>query len=260
MKNTIKLVTLSAAALITLSFAGQSFAAATHHFTDLEGVASKDKIIALQESGDVRGISDERYFPNATITAAQGIQLIVNALDLNIDTIRFFKEPKATDYYSKADDNAWYAKTLIIAANNGLDLPKDLNPDQTWTREAFTRQLMHAIETHVGLPVVKIRPDRIADTDKFANGVDSVILSAVVLNIAKLDDKNNFLPTQPITRAEAGEEIYDALAYLNARQTAGDAPSDVHSHPMIPVTGTSSEVHSHPMIPATDATSTSNNG
>ncbi|NBD24340.1 S-layer homology domain-containing protein [Paenibacillus glycinis] len=124
------------------------------------------------------------------------------------------KAPKASDYYSKADDTAWYANTLIIAANNGLDLPKDIDPEQTWTREEFTRPLMNAIATQVGLPVVKMSPDRIADTDKFANGVDSVILGAFVLNIAKLDDDNNFLPAKSITRAEAGEEIYDALAYL----------------------------------------------
>jgi len=97
-----KMVSLSTAIILTLTFAGSSFAAVTP-FTDLTNVSAKDKIFALQERGYIKGIGDSLFAPNDAITAAQGVQFIVNALELNLDTIRFIKAPKATDYFAKAN-------------------------------------------------------------------------------------------------------------------------------------------------------------
>src|SRR4029453_16046345 len=115
MTGKFKLITLAATAVLTLSIAGQSFAA-TSTFTDLANVTAKEKITSLQERGLVHGVSSDSFFPDATLTAAQGIQLIVNALDLNIDLIRFIKAPQATDYFKNADNAAWYSDDLIIVA------------------------------------------------------------------------------------------------------------------------------------------------
>ncbi|TEB05574.1 hypothetical protein Psch_02615 [Pelotomaculum schinkii] len=55
-----KMVSLSAAAVLTLTFAGHSFAAA-NPFTDLTNVTAKEKIIALQEQGYVKGVGDNLF-------------------------------------------------------------------------------------------------------------------------------------------------------------------------------------------------------
>lgn len=210
-----KLVTLAATAVLSLSIAGQSFAA-TSTFTDLTNAAAKDKISSLQERGLVNGVSSDRFSPDATLTAAQGIKLIVNALDLNMDLIRFVKEPKATDYFEKADNAAWYADTLIIAANNNMDLPKDLDPNQTWTKEQFTHQLILAIELHSNLPIIKIMPVEIGDQADLSIEYDGSIQRALALGIAALDNEGNFKPQQSISRADAAELIFNALAYIEA--------------------------------------------
>jgi hypothetical protein len=80
--------------------------------------------------------------------------MIVNAAGLNLNTIRFAKEPKATDYFANANNSAWYAQALIIAGVHGLDLPADLQPGQKLTREEFTHQLIDAIELSGQLPMV----------------------------------------------------------------------------------------------------------
>ena len=118
-----KIISLSTVFALILTFSSQCALAATTPFTDIDNVAAKDKIISLQEKGFVNGIGNGLFAPDSKLTAAEGIQLIVNSLDLNLDLVSFFKEPKATDYFKKADDSAWYADALIIAAVNGVDLP-----------------------------------------------------------------------------------------------------------------------------------------
>ncbi|WDV92935.1 S-layer homology domain-containing protein [Brevibacillus parabrevis] len=215
MKATRKLLAFSTFALLTLSMAQQGFAASAP-FTDLQNVAAKNKIMALQQQGILRGVDDHRFMPDATITAAQGIQLIVSAFRLNIDNIRFIKEPKTTDYFAKADNDAWYSNVLIIAANNGLDLPADLEPEQIWTKEQFIHQLMLAMETHYDLPMIKIAPRDFADLEQLNPSYQGTIQRALVLGIAKLDDGQKMHPRDAITRQEAAEIIYNALEYVKA--------------------------------------------
>ncbi|MGG1661792.1 S-layer homology domain-containing protein [Brevibacillus sp. NRS-1366] len=215
MKTTRTLLAFSTFALLTLSIAQQGFAAPTP-FTDLANVSGKDKILALQQMGALRGVEDNQFMPDATITAAQGIQLIVNALELNLDRIRFIKQPQATDYFAKVDNNGWYANALIIAAHNGFDLPADLEPNQLWTKEEFIHQLMLALEQHNNLPKIKIAPAEFGDMDELTPSYQGSIQRAIVLGIAKLDADKNLHPKDGITRKEAAEIIYNALAFIKA--------------------------------------------
>jgi hypothetical protein len=213
--NTFKRLTLSAAAVLTLTFAGQSFAAAAI-FDDLNATPAKDKIVQLQQQGVIHGVSDTKFLPNAPVTAAQGIQMFVNAFDLNIDLLRFIKAPLATDYFAKANNEAWYANALIIAANNDIGLPPDLDPGKNWSREEFTHQLILTIEKHSNLPMIKIMPVDIADNADFTNGYDGSIQRALALGIARLDSSGKFHPAADITRAEAAEMVYNAMEYIAA--------------------------------------------
>lgn len=132
MKKIFKMMTLSATALLSFTIASQSFAASTAStFTDLDNVAAKDKIIAVQQSGVISGVTPELFAPQAAISEAQTVQLMVNALGLNLDLVRFVKEPKASDYFKQANNEAWYANALITAAVNSLELPTDLAPEKS---------------------------------------------------------------------------------------------------------------------------------
>jgi hypothetical protein len=212
-----KIVSLSIVTALTLTITGQSFAAAAP-FTDLANVPQKQEILVLQEKGYVAGVGNKLFAPNATITAAQGIQLIVNALGLNIDLIRFFKEPKATDYFKNADNDAWYANALIIAAMNGLELSKDIDMNQGWTREEFTHRLILAMETHANLPKIKLVPAQFADQEQIIIGYEGSVQRALVYGVIKLDAEGNLNPKGKISRAEAAEEIYNALNYINVHK------------------------------------------
>lgn len=227
MKIKAKIATLSAAAILTLTFAGQSLAAA-NPFTDITNIVAKEAILELQEKGYIKGVGNNLFAPDATMTAAQGIQLIVNALELNLDHVRFIKEPKATDYYAKANNDAWYANALIIASVNGLELPADLDPGEEWTREEFTHHLIQAVETHANLPKIKLVPVQITDQDQLSIGYDGSIQRALTYGVAKLDGEGKFNPKGKISRAEAAEKVYNALKYIKAHPypapKTGEAP------------------------------------
>ncbi|MEL7564242.1 MAG: S-layer homology domain-containing protein [Dehalobacterium sp.] len=210
-----KLVPFSTAAVLTIALAGNCFAGTTP-FRDLSSVNAKEKIIALQEKGYVNGVADGLFAPNGHVTAAEGIQFIVNALNLNLDLVRFIKEPKATNYFPHSNNNAWYSNTLIIAAVNGLELPTDLDPSEEWTREEFTYRLIHTMELKGNLPMIKLNPVEITDHDQIKVDYEGAIQRGLVYHVIKLDGSGNFNPKDKLTRGDAAEQIYHALEYLKA--------------------------------------------
>ncbi|WGV57249.1 S-layer homology domain-containing protein [Brevibacillus brevis] len=211
------MISLSLLALFTVSFSQPSFAATTP-FTDLGQSGAKDKILSLQQQGVIKGVDDSKFAPNETITAAQGIQLMVNAFDLSLAAVTFVKAPQATDYFSKADNDAWYAESLIIAAVNGLELPNDLDPNAEWTREQFIHQLMKVMETKGNLPMIKLVPVEIRDDQELTVDYQGSIQRALARDIIELDKENKLHPQKPVTREEAAEMIYNALAYLKSHK------------------------------------------
>lgn len=214
--NIRKQITSGAVALmLTLTLVIPS-RAATAPFTDLAGISAKNKILALQAEGFVKGIGRGLFAPNRTVSAAEGIQMIVTSLKLNIDDIRFIKAPQATDYFKKADNGAWYANTFIIASVKGFELPADLDPNQAWTREEFTYYLIRAMEIHGNLPMIKLIPVDISDEDRITVDYSGAVQRALVYKVVTLDNQCKFAPQRKITRAEAAEQIYNALEYLNA--------------------------------------------
>lgn len=218
MKKTIKTFSLTAAtAMLSLSLVGQSFAA-TSSFTDLTNIASKDKIISLQQSGIVSGMTPTLFAPQEKITAAQSAQLLVNGLGLNLDLVNFVKEPKANDYYANASNDAWYSQALIVAAVNNVELPKDLNPTKKLTREEFTHQLVRAIEISKNLPLINPVVVDIKDGDQLTVEYSGSIQRAIKYGIITLNTDGTFHPKDEITRAEAAEEVFNALAYLKTHQ------------------------------------------
>jgi S-layer homology domain. len=215
MKTKIPKKTLSfcLAGLMTLTISVQCFASSTP-FKDLDAISAKDKILTLQKEGYVNGISDGEFAPAKNVTAAEGVQLIVNALNLNLDTVKFIKEPKATDYFSKANNDAWYANALIIASVNSLDLQSDMDPNMEWTREEFTYHLIQAMEKHNNLPMINIIPADIADNNQINISYSGAIQRALVYKIVSLDSNKCFNPTSKISRADAAAEVYNALEYI----------------------------------------------
>lgn len=206
MKLKIKVIVLTT--ILLLSMTGQSFAVASP-FTDITDTSSKDKIVKLYEGGVIKGTGNGLFNPDGTLSAAQGVQMIVNAFDISLASITFIKAPQATDWFKKADDNAWYADAFIRAGANNIGLPADLDPNTRWTKEEFAYYLITAMESHYNMPMINMMYIETADESDMTIEYQGAIQRSMKYNITALDQDKKFYPKKQLTRAEAAEMIYN---------------------------------------------------
>jgi hypothetical protein len=205
-KKTIALIVLSLSLLLVCGNVVWAF-------QDLKGDPVATKISALQQRGVVSGIDADHFDPQGIVTYGQGIQLLVKGLNLNIDNLRFIKAPKASDYYSQVQDDAWYANALIIAQYNGITLDRNIDPNAPMTKQQFAYFLHEGMLRKADFPVPAMAMS-IADEQDIAQGAMTSIQALLILKIAALDENQRFLPKKEITRSEAIELIYNASEFL----------------------------------------------
>lgn len=154
-----------------------------------------------------------RYSPAQKLTGAAAVTLIVKTLDLNFDTIRFIQMPKASDYYTKVKDDAWYSEAFVIANHYGLDIPKDIDPAAKVTKEQFSHWLFKALsvkgEYAVTMQYVSINDEQQISKD-YMNSIQALLKAKIIT----LDKKGNFGPKQPISRSEASGMLDRALQWI----------------------------------------------
>ncbi|MZQ87162.1 S-layer protein [Paenibacillus sp. 5J-6] len=204
---------LAAVTLTSLLISSLSFSS-VFAFSDLEEGQS-EAVLALKNRGIVSGIDSEHYVPKGKISYAQSVQMIVKGLNLNMDTIRFIKQPLASDTYTNVPNDAWYADAFIIAHYNGLEIPKDVNPNATISREQFGDLLVRAMETKGNFPLVKMFIV-IKDEDQININYQGTLQRLLLYKITKLDQDGKFNPKAELTRGEAANWVYQAIQYVEA--------------------------------------------
>lgn len=213
----IAALTLTTLLCSSLTF-GSAFA-----FSDLdEGQA--ESIMALKDRGVVSGIDQEHFVPKGKISYAQSVQMIVKGLDLNLDLMRFKKQPEATDMYSNISNDAWYADAFIIAHYHGLQIPKDVNPNATITREQFGDLLVRALEKKGNFPLIKMFI-MIKDEDQITVDYQGTLQRLLLYKITTLDKDGKFNPKSELTRGEAASWLYNAIRVMEAN-TQKPAPTE----------------------------------
>ncbi|WP_036718771.1 S-layer homology domain-containing protein [Paenibacillus harenae] len=205
-KRSIMIMAVVAMMLFTL---GQTVWA----FNDIKNDANEQKIAELKERGILKGDKHDKYNPKGKLSYAEGVSLLVKGFDLNIDHIRFIKEPKATDYFPRLKDNAWYSQAFIIAHLNGIEIPKDVKANDAMTREQFAHHLFKAVQKkgdYAFIEMYMLIEDE-ADVDKaYMDSIQKLLVS----KIAELDNDNKFYPKKAITRGEAAGWLYDAIKFV----------------------------------------------
>lgn len=176
------------------------------------------------------GLQEQDVSPSSTVTEqyqkitaskvsfGHGLDLIVKGLGLNIDNIRFIKEPRATDYFTYANNKASYAQSLIIAANNGIKLNKKTRLDQPMTREQFAESLNEGIQSTGNYPM-NMMFIVIKDEAEFSKG-SSAVQNLIKFNVLALE-KGKFRPKAYITEAEAAKMVKKAAEFVKAHQEKG---------------------------------------
>lgn len=183
-------------------------------FSDIEGDQA-EAILALKKRGVVSGIDNEHFAPKGKISFAQSVQIIVKGLDLNLDLLRFIKQPVASDIYTNIPNNAWYADAFIIAHYNGLEIPKDVNPNEMITREQFGNMLVHALERKGNFPTIKMYIN-IKDEAQITPEYQGAMQRLLLYKITDLDKNGNLNPKAELTRGEAAKWVHNASKMVDA--------------------------------------------
>ncbi|GLX68306.1 S-layer homology domain-containing protein [Paenibacillus glycanilyticus] len=187
-------------------------------FSDTSKDPNKTKIDSLQKQGLISGEKGDKFNSEGKLTYAAGVTLLVKAFHLNIDNIRFIKEPKVSDYYTNLKDDAWYSQAFIIAQYNGLEVPKDVKANDAMTREQFAHHLFKAILKQGDYAFIEMYMTLNDEKDVNKDYMDSV-QKLLISKIATLDSKNNFYPKQAITRSAAAGWLYDGLEFVQKTPT-----------------------------------------
>jgi hypothetical protein len=192
-------------------------------FSDIQGDPAEAKIIALQKAGIISGLDDKTFDPKGKVTTAAGVHLLVKGLDLNLDRLRFIKEPKASDSFDNVPNDAWYAPSMIAAIHNGIRLTRDLQPQSTLTREAFAAYLFGALTTKVNYVSTMIWVE-IKDQDEISKDKTIAVQEVVKSKIAPLEN-GSFRPKAEITRSEAADMLYNAIQFIKDNPNLGEQPT-----------------------------------
>lgn len=207
------LAAITTVTILSFSLGGQIFAAG-NTFKDIDNINGKEKIISLKNQGLIKGVSESQFLPSSKVTTAQGIQFISGGLQLSLAAIDFNKAPVASGLFTKVKDKAWYAEAFINAYYNRVELPKDVDPTKTMTKEEFTNYLVQGVEGIGNLPIINIVPVDIADDAALNPSYQGSIQRSLKYKINSLDANGKFNPKSEITRAEAAIMLYNALEFL----------------------------------------------
>ncbi|RAV16400.1 S-layer homology domain-containing protein [Paenibacillus contaminans] len=172
-------------------------------FVDLEGHWAKEDIELLASKGIIKGISEDRFAPEALVTRAEFATLVSRALDLKAaDTTMPFTDVASSSWYKDAINRS-YAAGIV----HGITDTR-FAPDQNITREEMAVMLIRAIKLSPGA-VSEGGTDRVsfADSDAISEWARADIETAVQLGIMTGRAEEKFIPDGLATRAEAATVI-----------------------------------------------------
>lgn len=222
MRSSVKrgMTLVAALALVFTLFAGGS----AYAFSDIQHIEGKEHILKLKLRGILKGDGKNMFHPRKSLDAASAITLLVRSFDLKVEP-QNGKMPKASDYFTKIHDRAWYAKAFLAAHLNGIEMARDINPTASVSREQFAKWLYQAIET-TGERVWIMLYREFADEDQVSEGYMDAIQRLINADIVTLDSKNRFHPKKAITRAEAAVWVERALEFTEKTPPVTPVPKD----------------------------------
>ena len=181
-------------------------------FEDIQGVTGEEEILALKKEGIIQGVTKQNFAPNADLTYAQGIALIVRTFDLNLAHFTFIKEPQASDYYTNVKDNQWYSTPFTYAHLNGIKINKDVMPNQKLTKEQFADLVYQAMIIKHDISFIEIWKN-IKDEGNITSQYMDSIQKMVIADITPLDN-GNFYPQKVLSRGESVVILYRTMEYV----------------------------------------------
>lgn len=189
-------------------------------FGDIKGAGQEKIVNSLQEKGIIQGITKDKFAPDQTLTYAQGVHMVVSAMDLQV------MPDFTTGSFANIPASAWYAKSYRIAAQHQIPLSPDIDPGTHMTREQFANILYKAVSATGEYPTVSMYMN-VADGKKLDQDSSEAVQFLLLTKIAKLDEQSNFYPDRKVTRMEAAEMVYNASEFVQNHRPVEATPENL---------------------------------
>lgn len=211
-----------------------AFGTTASAFTDLPQGPDRDKILTLQERGIISGYEGGAFRGEQSLTNAEGVHLIVSATGLSLAAVSFFKEPLASDFFDNVGNDSWYAQSFIIAAVHGLELPRDIRPEATMTREAYAHYLLTALLAQGQYGFTKMYFN-IADADQLNPDYNNSLQLLLNGRMIQLPEDGKFHPKDPISRHDAAVWAYNVMEFIRTHEALPPVSEEPAAAPDIAV-------------------------
>ncbi|MEJ8303028.1 S-layer homology domain-containing protein [Saccharibacillus sacchari] len=190
----------------------------TYAFSDISDANQAAIVQSLQDKGLIQGVSADKFAPNAKLTNAQAVQLIVDAISL--DSAK--KKSDAPGWFAAVPRSAWYADALKTALERGVVIDGTWDANGNPTRQQFAKLLYLGLLQKGNYAKVS-KYTSIADAKQIAAKNRVAVEYLLMTKIASLDKSKNFRPTTAITRMEAAEMIFYAERMVNKSYASSGA-------------------------------------
>lgn len=226
-----KILALTIAVVMT---AGRTVSAA--NFTDVNNHWAKDYIVSLADSGVVDGVTDTEFMPEESVTRAQYLKMIMEAVGVRTKPVRNGECLDATDsdwygiYLQGALDASLIPKAMIADYSENVDYSVDGDGKAVYTKVTYkgsfnadtpvTREEMAVLTQYMYQYTRSILTNRKIDEKKkvqFADEKDisefaeTSVYQAVVNGFMDGMDNNMFRPSETATRAQAATVIWRVI-------------------------------------------------
>nr|WP_285860122.1 MULTISPECIES: S-layer homology domain-containing protein [Paenibacillus] len=187
-------------------------------FNDVQGDDAR-MIESLQDKGVIQGMAKDKFVPLGKVNGAQGVHMIVQALGLKA------KPDNQVSPQNRDKNWHWYDESLVIAADNGIELPQGFSVSKELTREEFTFLLQQGIHATGDYPLIAMLIE-ITDADKVTMNYFNSVQALLLMKITELDDAGKFHPKQPLTRIEAAKWVYNSREFVDNHGKVDDPMQD----------------------------------
>lgn len=177
----------------------------TEKFSDInECLWAKDAIEKLAEEGYINGYDDGTYKPNNSVTREEFTKMLMSLLGYH-ET-----EEEAKVVLSDIDENAWYAKFLIMALNRGIVNGMDDNTfgvGRTITRQDMCVMLSRALKARD--ITIKNKYDKVKFSDPISDYAEEAVVELQRYGLVNGVGDNLFDAYGNVTRAMAAKVLYE---------------------------------------------------
>lgn len=178
----------------------------TKQFVDVSDTNwAYEAVAGLAAKQVVKGTANGAFEPGRPVSRAEFVAMLTRGLRL---------EPGTAAGFTDVASDAWYSDAVSAAYNAGIIKGRaakagmQFDPNAPVTRQEMAVMLMNAYALKGTTSEGTLQSGSFADEDKISDWANSAIKNAYALGLVQGRGDGGFAPTEPLTRAEAAQAVY----------------------------------------------------